>query len=346
MGKRAKKIKAALASGTRNIGEYMQGSLPRVAPKMADPHVETSSEEEETSMDALDEIPQAGGLYMESSDEENNTPATKGDIKSLLRDIRKMFQADLAILREDMLSLTGHLKAAEETSAHIKAEQTTLAAEQKRLTASQATMTLKLTEYEDRSRSKNIKIRGIPTTIDKTELPQYVGRLLQQILPHKQAKNILVDNIYRIRRQGRQPQQASSDIIIQLVTHLDKTAIMAAVRDLPFLAFERHNLTFYNDLSKPTMQWRQTMRPITSVLRRKKIPYRWGTPRSLQITAEGITHTIHSPEEGQLFLTQQGITTQRESRRGSPRRPQWDVDNIAPFESRRDPHLPEASLGD
>ncbi|CAH2223717.1 Hypothetical predicted protein [Pelobates cultripes] len=237
-----------------------------MAPKMADQHAEISSSEEEASLDTLDKIPQAGGLHMESSDEENNTPATKGDIKSLLHDIRKMFQADLAILREDMLSLTSRIKAAEET--------TTLAAEQKRLTDSQATITQKMTEYEDCNCSKNTKIKGIPTSVEKSELPQHMRRLIQHILPHKQARNILIDNIYRIRRQGRLPQQMNSDVIIQLVTHLDKMAIMAAVRDSLSLSFEQHTLTFYNDLSYPTMLWRQTMRPVTSVLRQRKTPYR------------------------------------------------------------------------
>ncbi|CAH2321472.1 Hypothetical predicted protein [Pelobates cultripes] len=166
MGKRAKKTKAALVSRTLNIGQYMQGNLPRMAPKMVDQHAEISSSEEEASLDTLDEIPQAGGLHMESSDEENNTPATKGDMKSLLRDIRKMFQADLAILREDMLSHTVRLKAVEETSAHLKAEQTTEAAN--RFTSHNYT---KFTAYEDRNRSKNIKIKGIPTSVEKLELP-------------------------------------------------------------------------------------------------------------------------------------------------------------------------------
>ncbi|CAH2324300.1 Hypothetical predicted protein [Pelobates cultripes] len=219
MGKQAKKIIAALAMGSRNIGDYIQGGLPRMAPKMADQRADISLSEKEPSLDALDEIPQVGGLHEESSDEENNTPATKGDIKSLLRDIRKMFQADLAILREDVLLLTGRIKAAEETSNHLKAEQSTLAAEQKWLTDSQDTMSLRMSEFEDRSRSKNIKIKGTPTTVEKTELPQYIRCLLQQILPHKQAKSILVDNIYRIRRAGQRCHNTACHILGQSGNH-------------------------------------------------------------------------------------------------------------------------------
>ncbi|CAH2293791.1 Hypothetical predicted protein, partial [Pelobates cultripes] len=52
--------------------------------------------------DVLDEIPGTGRLHHTSSDEEDKLPSTKGNIKALLRNIRQIFAADIATVREEI----------------------------------------------------------------------------------------------------------------------------------------------------------------------------------------------------------------------------------------------------
>ncbi|CAH2249927.1 Hypothetical predicted protein [Pelobates cultripes] len=45
------------------------------------------------------------------------TPATKGDILSILQNLRTLFRSDMAILQEEVTTVTGRVKDAEEDNA-------------------------------------------------------------------------------------------------------------------------------------------------------------------------------------------------------------------------------------
>ncbi|CAH2325040.1 Hypothetical predicted protein [Pelobates cultripes] len=132
---------------------------------MADVAMETA--DEEPSLDALDELPQKG-FTSHVSDEDNDTPTTKRDIKSLLKNICSLFQADLAIVWEDMHSLTGRT---------LQTKQAALQEVQDKTIQAQQGMVAKLTDQEDKIRRNNIKLKGVPEEVAMAELPQYLRRL-------------------------------------------------------------------------------------------------------------------------------------------------------------------------
>ncbi|CAH2327132.1 Hypothetical predicted protein [Pelobates cultripes] len=202
---------------------------------MADAIGQTSSEEE-LSMDTFDELPQRGGLHHTSSEEEDDRPATKRDNKSLHKDIRSLIQADLAIIREDIHSLTGRVKLTEEEVSGLLTSQTAMQEAQATTSRAQESLAAKMADLEDKS----------------------------------------------------------------LVSSLDKMAILAAVRDSA-CDFKSRMLSFYSDLSRATLMWRRSMRPVTGVLQRHGIPSRWGNPCSLQVTKEGMLHHITEAAEFRSF---------------------------------------------
>ncbi|CAH2220607.1 Hypothetical predicted protein [Pelobates cultripes] len=120
MGNKAKKLKTLTGNGTRDIADLLQ---PRPRPKMA-PHIDaysTSSEEE--ILDAPDEIPCPGSMNSPQREEDLTAPATKGDIKALLTNIRAFFNADLNIMREDITVVTARLQANEDAITSLAQKQ-------------------------------------------------------------------------------------------------------------------------------------------------------------------------------------------------------------------------------
>ncbi|CAH2246591.1 Hypothetical predicted protein [Pelobates cultripes] len=120
MGKKAKKLKTLTGNGSRDIADLLQ---PRPRPKMA-PQIDaysTSSEEE--LLDAPDEIPCSGSMHSPQREEDLTAPATKGDIKALLTNIRAFFNADLNIIREDITVVTARLQANEDAITSLAQKQ-------------------------------------------------------------------------------------------------------------------------------------------------------------------------------------------------------------------------------
>ncbi|CAH2330453.1 Hypothetical predicted protein, partial [Pelobates cultripes] len=125
-----------------------------------------------------------------SSEEEDDTPATKRDIKSLLKDIRSLFQA---IIREDIHSLTGRVKLTEDVVSGLLTSQTALREAQATTSWAQESLATKMADLEDKSRQNNIKLRGVPEEVATNELPQYLSRLFYHLLPPKREKAIIIN---------------------------------------------------------------------------------------------------------------------------------------------------------
>ncbi|CAH2274866.1 Hypothetical predicted protein [Pelobates cultripes] len=113
------------------------------------------SSEEDSPLDALDDISTMGGLHHSSSDEEANTRATKRDIKSLLKIICNLLHADLSIIREDIYSLTDRVRVTEEETIEIKTKQVTLQESHAKMVQIQEGIEAILAEQDDKSYCKN-----------------------------------------------------------------------------------------------------------------------------------------------------------------------------------------------
>ncbi|CAH2282268.1 Hypothetical predicted protein [Pelobates cultripes] len=221
-------------------------------------------------MDELDEFPSSGGLHLPSSDEDSELPSTKGDIKALLR---KMFAADVATLREEIQTVEGRVKTTEGETKDISARCTQLEAQNTEMWRAQSQLTSRLDPLEDQHRSRNVKIRRIPKTVATGDLTHYVGRLLASLLSTQQARLTEIDGTYRIPRAATAPADTPRDVILQLRRWAAQLTLMTAVRNKANYPFENATLSFYQDLSRPTVIWRSQLKPLTATLRQHSIPY-------------------------------------------------------------------------
>ncbi|CAH2291907.1 Hypothetical predicted protein [Pelobates cultripes] len=134
--------------------------------------------------------------------------------------------------------------------------------------------------------------------------------LLTKLFSAKQAKAMTLAGWHRITGPATGIQRPTRDIILRFQQGQDRTAFMAAVRHITPLRFEDHDLTFYPDLSKATMEWRRSLRPLTQALAASKTPYKWGSPRCLLITRETGIVKVREASEIPSILLQMGVTRQ------------------------------------
>ncbi|CAH2282023.1 Hypothetical predicted protein [Pelobates cultripes] len=73
------------------------------------------SSSEEDPLDAPDAIPEARDPFVTAPMGDLGAPATKGDIVNLLKNVRCLFHADMAILREDVTAVTNREESLKKT---------------------------------------------------------------------------------------------------------------------------------------------------------------------------------------------------------------------------------------
>ncbi|CAH2306905.1 Hypothetical predicted protein, partial [Pelobates cultripes] len=120
MGKKSRHQGAVKPMGARDIGALLLRPA-KAAETPAQNQDGDSASSGEQILDELDDFPGTRGLHSISSDEDNELPSTKGDIKALLCNIRSLFAADIAVLREEIHTVEGRVKKTEVDSQSLSA---------------------------------------------------------------------------------------------------------------------------------------------------------------------------------------------------------------------------------
>ncbi|CAH2283261.1 Hypothetical predicted protein [Pelobates cultripes] len=158
--------------------------------------------------------------------------------------------------------------------------------------------------------------------------------MLTALFPAKQAKAMPLDGWYRIPKPAASTQSTSRDNIIRFQQSQDRLAFMAAIRNRSPLQFEEHSLTYFPDLSRATLDWRRSLRPLTKELIARKIPYRWGAPRSLIIPQEHGDLKLTNAAEIPCIVQTLGLPEQKIAVSSQPSpstTTHWDPEKVRPL---------------
>lgn len=157
----------------------------------------------------------------------------------------------------------------------------------------------RLEDEENRSRRSNLRLRGIPETID--DLQSFTTALFQELAPSIPIERLEFDRIHRAltRRQTDGPPR---DIIIKLHFFRTKEQLLAAARNNNTLQFQSHTYQLFADLAPLTIAKRRAMKPQLQVLIQHQLKYTWRFPFALQFSYQGQQHTCTTPESLQRLL--------------------------------------------
>ena len=86
---------------------------------------------------------------------------------------------------------------------------------------------------EDRSRRNNLKIRGIPESVQQGDLRDCTTTLFKDILPELTDLDVTIDRIHRLPKPTFPPAQVLRDVILRPRTH-GQTCTMKPVRRTVF----------------------------------------------------------------------------------------------------------------
>ncbi|CAH2245177.1 Hypothetical predicted protein [Pelobates cultripes] len=204
---------------------------------------------------------------------------TKCDLQSLTATLTTSLTSAVTALRTDMEAQGGRIQALEtqalESQHQATAADTALTRQGNMLLA----LRRQIEDLDNRSRRSNIRVRGVPEGEGPENVEELLTALFLQILGTDAPPNIRFERAHRALRP-RIRDGDPRDIICCLHSFPLKDRIMQRARTRPTWRYQEAEVSLYNDLSPTTLEARRALRPITTALRERNIPYKW-TPGPL-----------------------------------------------------------------
>lgn len=151
---------------------------------------------------------------------------------------------------------------------------------------------------EDNSRRSNVKLINFSVK-NRADLKKEVLIWMNSVMG---TQCISESDLDRVHFLGF-PRAGTRHVIVRFASYAIKEQFLAACRAKPdLLNYNSQPVQVYQDLSKSTIEFRKSVRPVTTVLARKGIKYSWGHPVFLRIWKGSVQHRISTVEEGVHLL--------------------------------------------
>ncbi|XP_073473806.1 vomeronasal type-2 receptor 116-like [Aquarana catesbeiana] len=142
-------------------------------------------------------------------------------------------------------------------------------------------------DQENRARRNNIRIRGLPESVETTDLAPAVIAIFNNLLHKDKDAPLELDRVHRALGPKNPNLEHPRDFICRLHFYAIKDTIMKAARVQDAIYFNETPVSLLPDVSKLTLDMRRALKPLTSALQEKQIKCRWGFQYNLFASHEG-----------------------------------------------------------
>ena len=154
-----------------------------------------------------------------------------------------------------------------------------------------------LEDLDNRGRRANIRVRGIPESVENAQIIPTLRRVFNSLLEGQEDAAIDFVRAHRALRPKGPDTAPPRDIICCLQNYPLKEEIMIKARRNNRVVFNGESIMLFHDLSQITLRNRRALRPLLEVLREKELIYSWRFPFALVVTKAGRQHVLRSPAD-------------------------------------------------
>lgn len=220
-----------------------------------------------------------------------------GDLHSVAADIKSTLAAAIAELTIEVRAVTARVVEVEKTTAQHSAVLRHVHHKVDNHTLHLRDLHRQVEDLENRSRRHNLRIRGLPETVENDNLIQTVTSIFNNLLGRPPASAIKMERIHRALRPKGRSTDPPRDIICCLCDFQLKEEILRNAKLRSKCMYEGSLIQIYQDLSFITLLHRRDLKPLLEVLRNKNIIYRWKFPFGLLATNQGQSALLRVPED-------------------------------------------------
>ena len=231
---------------------------------------------------------------------------TIDDLKSVATDIKDALAAAISELRLDLRSLTDRVS---QTETVIEDHESALRRCTRKVddhALQMRDMNRHMEDLDNRGRRQNLRVRGLPESVEGDLISQSVVGLFNSILDRPPQTDIDLVRIHRALRPKGKEADPPRDVICCLADFRIKEDILRKARGKQ-LSCQGAPIQLFQDLSGITLKHRRDLRPLLNVLRDRNISYKWKFPFCLSASHQGRTVLLKVPEDLPHFCDTLGI---------------------------------------
>lgn len=226
-----------------------------------------------------------------------NKPLTYADMSVFSADIKSTFSAAITDLKTNLVVLTEKLAASE----HAGRQRDKAIHRLDQVTVSHAQHFIDLNRHvedlDNRGRRNNIRVRGIPETVEADQITPALQRVFNSLLDRQEETEIEFVRAHRALRPKGPDTAPPRDIICCLQNFQLKEDIMRRARRNDRIIFNGETIMLFHDLSQITLKNRRALRPLLDKLRERDLRYTWRFPFALIVSANGHQHVLRTPAD-------------------------------------------------
>lgn len=221
---------------------------------------------------------------------------TRSDIEALILKLEETHRRDFQEVKADVSSLAERVTSGEASFTALEQRVAGLerARDQHRDTA--VALQLHLEDVEDRSRRNNLRLRGLPETVDAETLEGKLQELFREVLGEP-LEEIEIDRAHRAMGPRMAEQDRPRDVICRLLRYAQKERIVRGAWEHEEVTVEGARITILPDISRATLRRRAMLRPVLDLAKQLGFTYRWGYPLSVTFRKEGTAYTLMTPAD-------------------------------------------------
>lgn len=224
-----------------------------------------------------------------------------GDLHSVAADIKTTLAAAIAELSIEVRAVTARVVEVEKTTAQQSAVLRHVNRKVDSNTLHLRDLHRQVEDLENRSRRHNLRIRGLPESVENDKLTPTVTGIFNNLLGRPPMSAVKMERIHRALRPKGKANDPPRDVICCLCDFQLKEDILRNAKLRSKCMYEDITIQIYQDLSQITLQHRRDLRPLLEALRNKSIIYRWKFPFGLLATYQGQSALLRVPEDLRPF---------------------------------------------
>lgn len=262
-------------------------------------------------MAEMDSRPPSNEVEVETAEEiqQANQLPTKGEIAEMFAKLEASIRGEISAVNENMSHLLTRVEEVETTVDKQGEEIRNLRQQIEVLQKEQRYIRYKMEDQENRSRRKNLRIRGLPEAHgEKENLQEKMEEIFKDLKsPCNISGNLNLDRVHRIRKPAEIRGDTPRDVIVRFHSFRDKEQISMNLRRNPQVKYGETNLHIFQDLAAETLSRRRILKPLLAALKANEVQYSWGFPANLTGRKDGRKAVLRFPEETQNFCDRLGI---------------------------------------
>lgn len=191
---------------------------------------------------------------------------SKSDIETLILRVEEAHTCDIQEIRAEIQGISDRVDSGESSLTILTQRVSALERTQASQTATAVDLQLHMEDLEDRSRRKNLRLRGLPEATGSEDLEATVVAIFQKVLGTAPPK-LELDQVHRTLGPKSPDPDRPRDELCRIHRYTQKDLILRKAWDYGEVEFDGAPIKILPDLSRATLQRRALLRPMLDLAR-------------------------------------------------------------------------------